>query len=111
MKPQKTYNLSVLDLFKNVVTKKLDERKDETSLDVLLSKAKKEAMELVKIGFTPTQLKQAFKEASIDVSLHKVRQTFYVASSKSISRKPRNSAVLKNPSCELIQTNNQLESN
>ncbi|MBX9867157.1 MAG: hypothetical protein K2Y14_09580 [Burkholderiales bacterium] len=115
MKPQNTYNLSVLNSFKDVVTKKLDERKDETSLDVILSKAKKDAMELVKLGFTPLQLKQAFQEADIDVSLHKVKQIFFTTRSKSTSRKPRISTE-SNLAIEIksggeLQTISQLESN
>lgn len=112
MKPQKTYNLSVLDVFKDVVNKKRDEHKDETSLDIILTKAKKDAMELVKLGFSPTQLKQVFKDANIEVSLHKIKQNFYKINSSASSRKPRISPATEqkqeNITSEMNSTNNQV---
>ena len=108
MKPQKTYNLSVLDVFKDVVNKKRDEHKDETSLDTILTKAKKDAMELVKLGFSPTQLKQVFKDANIDVSLHKIKQNFYKVTNSASSRKPRISPATELKQGEMNSTNNQV---
>ena len=77
MKPIKTYDASCLQNFKNEATKYLEEAKNNETLDTILAKSKKEVVELIKAGCTPSQLRQIFQHAGIDVAERKLKQLFF----------------------------------
>lgn len=77
MKPVKTYDVSCLQNFKTEAAKYLEEIKDQETLETILAKSKKEVMELIKAGCTPSNLRRVFKNADIDVTESKLKQLFY----------------------------------
>lgn len=102
MKPIKTYNASCLQNFKNEATKYLEDAKNNETLDTILAKSKKEVVELIKAGCTPSKLRQIFQNAGIEVAERKLKQLFFA------SPKPRqkklNSQDLDTQAVTLIPT-------
>lgn len=82
MQNRKIYNPDTINILRTEITKFKEARKAEITLEKLLLLAKKDMVELIKLGCTAKEVVGIYKNAGIVVGVARVKQLYFPAIAK-----------------------------